>query len=42
MASDDVLFATSHVKLQRMHDLAVSMPAGNYLPAVPGDCQPYR
>ena len=42
LASDDVLFVTSNVKLQRMHDLAVSMPAGNYLPPVPGDCQPYR
>ena len=42
LALDDVLFVTSNVKLQRMHDLAVSMPAGNYLPPVPGDCQPYR
>ncbi len=42
LASDDVLFVTSNVKLQRMHDLAVSMPPGNYLPPVPGDCQPNR
>ena len=33
LASDDVLFVTSNVRLQRMHDLAVSMPAGNYLPS---------
>ena len=42
LASNDVLFELSGVELRRVHDHAVGMAPSNYVPAAPGDPQPYR